>query len=401
VDHLSASLILAVSVAVILGFISVRRDEKVRIKEMIIFSLIFEALIIGLLCSADIFSFYIFFEAMLIPLFMLLGIWGVEKGNNAPFRFISYGLISSVLLFIAFISLYNLTGSTSLIESIKDTDLSVKTQVFILLAVILSFIARVPVWPFFNWMLSINQKLKSSLVYVTMILLPVTSIYGFARFSLNSISSAGEFFTPYILFIALVTIVGVSLVSLVNKDHSYKLFAYLSIYSSIYLIAIFIDPEEATIGLSNSLFGLIIIFSCLMICFRRMDIEKNKVGLDSLASILCYMPKLKIIFLTFTLLSLSAPFSPLFVGNFLLISLIAKYSLSICFVVIFSLIVISYNFLSINIFLCENCKCEEDTQISDISNQLFTFLIAVVILLLLSVAKPYWFMLSGVDKYVF
>ena len=180
VDNLSLLMILAVHLVILTGIIF-SRSETARQKSTMVFTLLFLSMSTGLFVAADIFSFFIFFEAVLLPLFMLIGLSGGLKKTERTDGFLLYNLIGALVLFVGILLIYQAYGSLTLDKAPKI--LWKKHHgywIFGLLA--LGFISRIPVWPFHYWIASISSKIKNPLVFIASAVLPLSGIYGLIRF---------------------------------------------------------------------------------------------------------------------------------------------------------------------------------------------------------------------------
>ena len=173
--------------------------------------LFLETVMIGMFASIDILLFYIFFEAVLIPMYLIIGIWGGNRRIYASFKFFLYTLLGSVLMLIAIIVMYRNTSSMS-IEFLQGNYFSYNTQLFLWLAFFASFAVKIPMWPFHTWLPDAHVEAPTAGSVILAGVLLKMGGYGFIRFSLGMLPEATEFFIPLIMTLSIVAIVYTSLV---------------------------------------------------------------------------------------------------------------------------------------------------------------------------------------------
>ena len=157
-DVFSLLLILAVHAAVLIGMFGARHNKEDG-KSLMVFSLMFVGMITGFFAAADIFSFYIFFEAMLLPLFMIIGMFGGIRKQGVLARFFIYNLLGAIFLFFATVVLYNYQSANIALNEVSRVDLNIRQEIFVWAAIFISFLSRIPIWPFHYWISSISTGL--------------------------------------------------------------------------------------------------------------------------------------------------------------------------------------------------------------------------------------------------
>lgn len=222
IDTFSLLLILAVHLAVLIGLSGVRRDTYKQ-KSLMVFTLLFLSMSTGFFVAADIFSFYIFFEGMLLPLFMITGMFGAVKKQGLIYRFFLYNFLGAMLLFSAIMLIYHYHGALTL-EQLRHLKIAPQVAYYIWAAVFLSFLSRIPIWPFHYWISSINAGIRNPLAFIITVLMPLTGIYGFLRFLPDSIPQPVEYYLTWINVIGVVTMLFIALIGFINKDSQYKVF---------------------------------------------------------------------------------------------------------------------------------------------------------------------------------
>ena len=293
VDGISILFIILTTFITPLCIISVNNTINNRLKDFLIAILIMETLMIGVFCSLDLVIFYLFFEGGLIPMFLIIGIWGGERRVYSAFKFFLYTLLGSVLMLIAIISIYWMTGTTD-IEKIYEIGLDEKFQNILWLAFFSSFAVKTPMWPVHTWLPDAHVEAPTAgSVLLAAILLKMAG-YGFIRFSLGLFPIASDYFVPFIYALSLVAIVYTSLVALMQEDMK-KLIAYSSVaHMGFVTLGIFTFTQQ---GLEGSIFQMI------------------SHGLVSAALFLC----VGVVFMIFTLGGVGLPGTSGFIGEFLIL----------------------------------------------------------------------------------
>ncbi len=318
VDGISILFILLTTFITPLCIISVNSNIKNRLKDFLIAILIMESLMIGVFCSLDLVIFYLFFEGGLIPMFLIIGIWGGERRVYSAFKFFLYTLLGSVLMLVAIISIYWMTGTTD-IEQIYEIGIDPKFQNILWLAFFSSFAVKTPMWPVHTWLPDAHVEAPTAgSVLLAAILLKMAG-YGFLRFSLGLFPLASEYFIPLVYSLSLIAIIYTSLVALMQEDMK-KLIAYSSVaHMGFVTLGIFTINQQ---GIEGSIFQMIshglvsaALFFCVGVIYERMHtrIIKNYGGLVSI------MPKFAIVFMIFTLGGVGIPGTSGFIGEFLIL----------------------------------------------------------------------------------
>ncbi len=318
VDGISILFIILTTFIGPLCVISVNNTIKTRLKDFLIAILIMESLMIGVFCSLDLIIFYLFFEAGLIPMFLIIGIWGGERRVYSAFKFFLYTLLGSVLMLVAIISIYWITGTTDVIY-LYSIGIDPKYQNLLWLAFFTSFAVKTPMWPVHTWLPDAHVEAPTAgSVLLAAILLKMAG-YGFIRFSVGLFPIASEYFIPLIYLLSLVAIIYTSLIALMQEDMK-KLIAYSSVAHMGYVtLGIFTFTQQ---GLEGSIFQMIshglisaALFFSVGIIYERTHTRliKNYSGLVSI------MPKYAIVLMIFTLGAIGLPGTTGFVGEFLIL----------------------------------------------------------------------------------
>ena len=299
---------------------------KDRVESFMIAFLVLETLIIGTFCSLDIILFYLFFESVLIPMFIIIGVWGGERKVYSAFKFFLYTLLGSVLMLAAMIYLYAHTGSTELIVISENLDLKNSSQYFLWLAFFCSFAVKLPMWPVHTWLPDAHVEAPTSGSVILAAILLKMGGYGFLRFSLPLFPEASHYFAPFVFTLSIIAIIYTSLVAYVQKDIK-KLIAYSSVaHMGFVTLGIFTFNTQ---GIEGSIYqmlshGLIsaALFFCIGIIYDRLHTRQIK-DYGGLVSI---MPNFAIFFMIFTMANVALPGTSGFIGEFLIV--IATFSIS-------------------------------------------------------------------------
>ncbi|MDA9085166.1 NADH-quinone oxidoreductase subunit M, partial [Candidatus Pelagibacter sp.] len=280
--------------------------------------LLMESLMLGVFCSLDLVIFYLFFEAGLIPMFLIIGIWGGSRRVYSALKFFLYTLLGSVLMLVAIISIYWMSGTTDIVK-LYESGIDVQYQNLLWLAFFSSFAVKTPMWPVHTWLPDAHVEAPTAgSVLLAAILLKMAG-YGFIRFSLGLFPLASEIFTPLVYILSLIAIIYTSLVALMQEDMK-KLIAYSSVaHMGFVTLGIFTVNQQ---GIEGSIIQMIshglvsaALFLCVGVVYDRMHsrLIKNYGGIVSV------MPKYSVLFMLFTLASLGLPGTSGFIGEFLIL----------------------------------------------------------------------------------
>ncbi len=318
VDGISILFIILTTFITPLCVISVNSTIENRLKDFLIAILLMETLMIGVFCSLDLIIFYLFFEGGLIPMFLIIGIWGGQRRVYSAFKFFLYTLLGSVLMLIAIISIYWMTGTTD-VEKLYEIGLETKYQNLLWLAFFSSFAVKTPMWPVHTWLPDAHVEAPTAgSVLLAAILLKMAG-YGFIRFSLGLFPSASDYFIPLIFLLSLIAIIYTSLVALMQDDMK-KLIAYSSVaHMGFVTLGIFTMTQK---GISGSIFQMIshglvsaALFFSVGVIYERMHTRL----INHYGGIVSVMPKYSIVLMIFVLGAIGLPGTSGFIGEFLIL----------------------------------------------------------------------------------
>ena len=217
VDGISILFILLTTFIAPVCIFSAIHSIKFKIKEFLIAILVMETLMLGVFCSLDLVIFYLFFEGGLIPMFLIIGIWGGPKRVYSAFKFFLFTLLGSVLMLVAIISIYWITGTSDVIK-LLDIRIPTEYQYLLWLAFFSSFAVKLPMWPVHTWLPDAHVEAPTAGSVILAAILLKMAGYGFLRFSLGLFPVASDYFTPLIFTLSIMAIIYTSLVALMQED---------------------------------------------------------------------------------------------------------------------------------------------------------------------------------------
>lgn len=289
---------------------------KTRVKEYMIAFLVLETLMIGVFVSLDLLLFYLFFEGGLIPMFLIIGIWGGARRVYASFKFFLYTLLGSVLMLLAMMAMYWSAGTTD-IPTLLAHKFPVDMQTWLWLAFFASFAVKMPMWPVHTWLPDAHVEAPTAGSVVLAAILLKMGGYGFLRFSLPMFPVASDYFAPLVFGMSVIAIVYTSLVALMQEDMK-KLIAYSSVaHMGFVTMGIFTGTVQ---GIEGGIFQMIshgfisgALFLCVGVVYDRMHTRE----IAAYGGLVNRMPIYAFTFMVFTLANVGLPGTSGFVGEFL------------------------------------------------------------------------------------
>lgn len=392
VNATSLIILLGIYIALIIGLKGLSSDMRQN-KSLILTSLYFIWTMNGFCIAGDIVTFYIFFSAMLLPLFMMLGLFGYAKKSLPLFRFFMYNFLGIICLFVAMVLLCRHYNGNILLKNIAFVDMDKPLGIIVWMLVCLAFISRIPVWPFHYWISSVVSKIKNPLVYITVNLLPLTGLYGFVRFWPLSVPESVELLVPIIEVFSIVTMIFIALIGLVNKEFLFKLFSYNTIYYLLFLLAVILPTDTLKMNIAYSLFIFMIVNASLVVLELQMEEKCSQIG-NYHPAIFAYTPRFTLVLSFFVLIAVGLPVSSFFWSNFVLISAIFKQSFTVGVFVMIAISMVAVVLIN-TLYDLRRRGTLNDTymKITDISNKETLFWLSVVCILMLSFFNPLWFVL--------
>ena len=318
IDGISILFILLTTLITPLCIISIINSITSRVKEFLIAILVMESLMIGVFCSLDLIIFYLFFEGGLIPMFLIIGIWGGERRVYSAFKFFLFTLLGSILMLIAIITIYWTAGTTNVIQ-LYELGIDLKYQNLLWLAFFSSFAVKTPMWPVHTWLPDAHVEAPTAGSVVLAAILLKLAGYAFIRFSLGLFPIASDFFTPLIYFLSLIAIVFISLVALMQDDMK-KLIAYSSVaHMGFVTLGIFTVTQQ---GIEGSIIQMIshgFVSAALFVCVGVLYDRSHSRMISTYGGVVSIMPKFSIVFMIFTLAAIGLPGTSGFIGEFLIL----------------------------------------------------------------------------------
>ena len=318
VDGISILFIILTTFITPLCIISVNNSIKKRLSEFLIAVLIMESFMIGVFCSLDLVVFYLFFEAGLIPMFLIIGIWGGSRRVYSAFKFFLYTLLGSVLMLVAIISIYWISGTTD-VTQLYEVGIDKKYQNLLWLAFFSSFAVKTPMWPVHTWLPDAHVEAPTAgSVLLAAILLKMAG-YGFIRFSLGLFPLASETFTPLIYTLSIIAIIFTSLIALMQEDMK-KLIAYSSVaHMGFVTLGVFTIQQQ---GIEGSIIQMIshgLVSAALFLSVGVLYDRLHSRLISTYGGIVTIVPKYSVLLMVFVLASLGLPGTSGFVGEFLIL----------------------------------------------------------------------------------
>lgn len=287
-----------------------------RVKEFMIAFLLMETFMIGTFCALDGILFYVFFEGVLIPMFLVIGIWGGPRKIYASYKFFLYTLLGSVLMLLALLTLYLKVGTTD-IPTLMANPVVPELQFWLWLAFFASFAVKLPMWPVHTWLPDAHVEAPTAGSVILAGVLLKMGGYGFLRFSLPIMPDASAFFAPMMFWLSVIAIVYTSLVALVQEDMK-KLVAYSSVAHMGYVtIGVFSGTVQ---GIEGGIFQMIshgLVSGALFLVVGVLYDRLHTRDINQYGGIVTNMPKFAVLFMIFMLASLGLPGTSGFIGEFL------------------------------------------------------------------------------------
>ncbi|MGQ0672734.1 MAG: NADH-quinone oxidoreductase subunit M [Hyphomicrobium sp.] len=316
VDGISMLFVILTTFTMPLAILASWESIETRVKEYMIAFLVLEALMIGVFCALDLFLFYVFFEGGLIPMFLIIGVWGGERRVYASFKFFLYTFLGSVLMLVAMMAMYWHAGTTD-IPTLMTTRFPADMQWWLWLAFFASFAVKMPMWPVHTWLPDAHVEAPTAGSVILAAILLKMGGYGFLRFSLPMFPLASQELAPLVFALSVIAIIYTSLVALAQKDLK-KLIAYSSVaHMGFVTMGIFTFTTQ---GLDGAIFqmlshGLVsaALFLSVGVVYDRMHTRE----IAAYGGLVERMPIYAAFFMVFTMANVGLPGTSGFVGEFL------------------------------------------------------------------------------------
>ncbi len=396
-DAFALLLLLGVYLAFIIGLVGLT-DNARRNKILHVWFLFFLWQLTGFFTADDMVSFYLFFAGMLIPLFMLVGGFGNIKKNTTLSLFFLFNFGAVLVLLLSMLLAYRYYHGNLQLNEIALVDMPPRIGLAVWGGVCLAFMARVPIWPFHYWISTINSGIKNPLVYLMTNLMPLTGLYGFMRFWQLTMAESVRPYVTLIVACCLLTMVFIVLIGIAHKEFLYKLFAYMTVYYLLFLLAevllsAVLLADTLKMNIAYSLFIFLLVTSSLAVIDLRMEKECLDKKCDY-RGILAYMPKRSRMFALFVLVALGLPLSSMFWNNFIIISALFTFSFVIGITVMAAISLIAISMIY-ELYILRDLKnySEREDEVEDMDNGRLAFFIGIISIIFLSFFNPLWFVL--------
>ena len=287
-----------------------------RVKEYLVAFMVLETMMIGAFVALDTFLFYVFFEGVLIPMYLLIGIWGGQRRVYASFKFFLYTLLGSLLMLVALVAIYLQTGNTDISQLIRGT-LPANLQYWIWLAFFASFAVKVPMWPVHTWLPDAHVEAPTAGSVILAGVLLKMGGYGFLRFSLPMAPLASADWGVYVQILSVIAIIYTSLVAFAQNDMK-KMIAYSSVAHMGYVtLGIFALNKQ---GIEGAMFQMLshgVVSAALFLCVGVVYDRLHTREIDRYGGLVNNMPRYAVAFMVFMMASVGLPGTSGFVGEFM------------------------------------------------------------------------------------
>ncbi|HUW99297.1 MAG TPA: NADH-quinone oxidoreductase subunit M [Acidiferrobacter sp.] len=319
IDGISMPLVLLTSLIGVIVVIAGWRVIKERVPEYFAAFLIMEGLMIGVFCALDAMLFYVFWEAMLIPMFLIIGIWGGPNRVYATIKFFLYTFLGSVLMLVALLYLYFQAGESFSILSYYHLALGETPQILVFLAFLIAFAVKIPMWPVHTWLPDAHVEAPTGGSVVLAAIMLKMGAYGFLRFSLPITPLASHVLAGFMITLSLIAIVYIGLVALVQEDMK-KLIAYSSIaHMGFVTLGIFLFSRIAMDGAIVQMISHGFVSAALFLCVGVLYERLHSRNIRDYGGVVNRMPVFAAFMMLFAMANSGLPGTSGFVGEFLVI----------------------------------------------------------------------------------
>jgi NADH-quinone oxidoreductase subunit M len=318
IDGISLFFILLSTLLTVLCIVASWTVIQVQVKEYMISFLVLETMMIGIFCALDFVLFYVFFEGVLVPMFLIIGVWGGPRRIYAAFKFFLYTLLGSVLSLLAIIAVYYQTGSTDITVALNHA-FPPDLQKWLWLAFFASFAVKVPMWPVHTWLPDAHVEAPTAGSVILAGVLLKMGGYGFIRFSLPMFPLASEYFTPFMFALSAIAVIYTSFVALAQTDMK-KLIAYSSIaHMGFVTMGLFAATSEAVQGAMIQMLSHGLVSAALFLVVGVVYDRLHTRDIDRYGGLADNMPAYAFVFMCMMLASVGLPGTSGFVGEFLIL----------------------------------------------------------------------------------
>jgi NADH-quinone oxidoreductase subunit M len=318
IDGISLFFVLLSTLLTLLSIVSAWEAIQLRVKEFMIAFLVLETLMVGLFCALDFVLFYMFFEGVLVPMFLIIGVWGGSNRIYSAFKFFLYTFLGSILMLLGVIAVYFETGTTDITVAMTHA-FPAGLQKWLWLAFFASFAVKVPMWPVHTWLPDAHVEAPTAGSVILAGILLKLGGYGFIRFSLPMFPLASSYFTPLIFTLSVIAVIYTSLVALAQTDMK-KLVAYSSVaHMGLVTMGTFAVTSEAVQGAMIQMLSHGLVSAALFLCVGVLYDRLHTHEIIRFGGLIERMPAYAFVFMVFTLAAVGLPGTSGFVGEFLIL----------------------------------------------------------------------------------
>ena len=318
VDGISVLFVLLSTALTPICILASWESVHMRVREYMIAFLVLETMMVGMFSAQDFIVFYMFFEGVLIPMYLIIGVWGGTRRVYASFKFFLYTLLGSILMLLALLAVWNFAGTTD-IAVLMTTQFPARMQFWLFLAFLASFAVKVPMWPVHTWLPDAHVEAPTAGSVILAGVLLKMGAYGFLRFSLPMLPQASAEFAPLMFSLGVIAVIYTSLVALAQTDMK-KLIAYSSVaHMGVVVIGIFTFNAQ---GIEGALYQMLshgvvsaALFLCVGVVYDRMHTRE----IARYGGLAQRMPAYAVVFMLFTMATIGLPGTAGFVGEFLVL----------------------------------------------------------------------------------
>jgi NADH-quinone oxidoreductase subunit M len=332
IDGISLFFVLLSTLLTVLCVLHSWTNVHSQVREYMIAFLVLETMMVGIFCALDFILFYVFFEGVLVPMFLIIGVWGGPRRIYSAFKFFLYTLLGSVLSLLAIIAVYLQTGSTDITVALAHT-FPAHLQTWLWLAFFASFAVKVPMWPVHTWLPDAHVEAPTAGSVILAGVLLKLGGYGFIRFSLPMFPLASAYFTPLMFALSAIAVIYTSFVALVQTDMK-KLIAYSSIAHMGFVTAgLFAVTSEAMQGAMIQMLSHGLVSAALFLVVGVVYDRLHTRDIDRYSGLADNMPAYAFVFMCMMLASVGLPGTSGFVGEFLVLLGTFRVSTTECFLI--------------------------------------------------------------------
>ncbi len=319
VDGISMPFIVLTGLLIIICIASAWKCIKTRVKEYMLAFLILETTLIGVFSALDVMLFYFFWEALLIPMYLMIGVWGGKNRIYATLKFFLYTLAGSVLMLVALLAMYFEAGHTFSMLELMNYPFNFQWQFWIFIAFFIAFAVKVPMWPVHTWLPDAHTEAPTAGSVILAGILLKMGAYGYLRFSLPMLPDASQYFAPMMIGLSLVAVVYISLVAMMQRDMK-RLIAYSSIaHMGFVTLGTFVFTQQALEGAVMGMISHGFVAAALFLCVGVMYDRLHTREIADYGGVVNQMPIFAAIMLFFSMANIALPGSSAFIGEIMVL----------------------------------------------------------------------------------